>query len=216
MRVLVIIPAFNEAKKIGQIIESIKDAGFSVLVVDDGSVDDTRRQALFAGAKVLRHVINRGQGAALNTGIAYAIKQQHEVAVFFDADGQMQPSEISKVLNPILSDGVDVVLGSRFLGQAVNLPMSKKILLKVALVFTRLITGLKLTDVHNGFQAWKISALKKINLTQDRQAYASEVLNEIADKKLKYQEVPVTIIYNEYGQSLFNSFSILWDLLIKK
>ena len=172
-----------------------------------------------ANAVVLRHIINRGQGASIKTGTAYAIKHGYEAVVFFDADGQMKADEISLLLGK-LDDDHDVILGSRFLGRTENMPLAKGITLKLALLFTRVTTGLKLSDVHNGFQAWKISAWKKVNLTQDRQAYASEILQEIADNHLKYIEVPVTIIYSDYskakGQSIWNAFNILWDLLIKK
>jgi len=106
------------------------------------------------------------------------------------------------------------------MGQAKSIPRLKLLTLKLALYFTRLNTGLKLSDTHNGFQAWQISALKKINLTQDRQAYASQLLQEISRHKLKFKEVPVTIFYTDYskgkGQSVFNAFNILWDLIIKK
>ena len=132
----------------------------------------------------------------------------------------MKAQEIKNLLEPILKGETDVVLGSRFLGEAKNIPFSKLITLKLALLFTRITTGLKLSDTHNGFQAWKISTLNKINLTQNRQAYASELLSEISDHKIKYKEVPVTIKYTNYskskGQSIFNALNIIWDLIIKK
>ncbi|MFA5029390.1 MAG: glycosyltransferase family 2 protein [Patescibacteria group bacterium] len=220
MKILVLIPAKDEKAKIFSVVREIKDCGFEVLVIDDGSSDNTGELAKAAGAKVLRHVINRGQGAALRTGLSYALKGDYQAVVFFDADGQMLASEIEKLLEPLLLKRAEVVLGSRFLGRAENISFSKLITLKLALLFTKLTTGLKLTDVHNGFQAWDLSALEKITLTQDRYAYASEILKEIAHKRLRYQEVPVTIKYTDYskkkGQSIFNALHILWDLMIKK
>ncbi|MEK7653526.1 MAG: glycosyltransferase family 2 protein [Patescibacteria group bacterium] len=220
MKIIVIIPARNESAKIGKVIKEVKNAGFEVLVINDGSNDNTSELAKQAGARVISHPINRGQGAALKTGIEYAIKNDYEVIVFFDADGQMKAEEISALISPLENGGCDVVLGSRFLGRAENIPLQKLLTLKLALVFTRLATGLKITDVHNGFQAWKREALEKIHLIQDRQAYASEILHEIAAKKLKYIEIPVTITYTDYskkkGQSILNAFNILWDLIIKK
>ncbi len=216
MSTLVLIPAYNEADQISAVVKSVQQQGYDVLVVDDGSKDQTVSLARQAGAKVLVHKLNRGQGAALKTGIEFFFKKEYEYLVFFDADGQMRADEINKVLEPLLLNKFEVALGSRFLGRAKNLPISKKITLKLALQFTRILTGLRLTDVHNGFQAWSRSALRKINLIQDRQAYASELLNEIADHQLKYTEVPVTITYHEYGQSILNSFKIVWDLMIKK
>ena len=220
MKTLVLIPAYNEEKTIHKVISEVKANGFDVLVVDDGSGDNTAKLAHDAGAYVLVHKINRGQGATLKTGIEYAKRSDYEVVAFFDADGQMRADEISKIIAPVISSDCEVALGSRFLGRAINIPLSKKITLKLACLFTRITTGLKLTDTHNGFQAWSVSALKKINLTQDGFAHASELLQEIADKKIKYKEMPVTIVYTIYskmkGQSVFNAFNIIWDLIIKK
>ncbi|MFA6593830.1 MAG: glycosyltransferase family 2 protein [Candidatus Buchananbacteria bacterium] len=220
MKLAIIIPAYNEAEKISSVVLAVKAAQPEslIIVVDDGSGDATAELAASAGADVLRHKINRGQGAALKTGVEYAFRRYIDAAVFFDADGQMEPSEI-KLLAAELSQGYDVVLGSRNLGRALNMPLAKKIAKKLALYFTRFTTGLKLTDTHNGFQAWTSGSLKRLNLGQDRQAYASEVLHEIKRLKLKYCEVPVTIRYTGYsikkGQSIWNAFGILWDLLIK-
>ncbi|OGY51180.1 MAG: hypothetical protein A3B89_00115 [Candidatus Buchananbacteria bacterium RIFCSPHIGHO2_02_FULL_40_13] len=220
MKILVLIPAYNEESTIGEVIRDVRTLGFDILVVDDGSNDKTAELAKNNGAVVLSHQINRGQGAAISTGIAYAQNKNYEIMVFFDADGQMKAAEIKNLLQPILSAGYEAVLGSRFLGRAENIPLAKLLTLKLALLFTKFTTDLKLTDSHNGFQAWKLSTLAKINLTQDRQAYASELLEEIAANKIKYQEVPVTIAYTVYsrrkGQSVFNAFNILWDLIIKR
>jgi glycosyltransferase involved in cell wall biosynthesis len=219
MKTIIIIPAKNEAVKIGQVVSEVKGLGHDVLVVDDGSTDDTSKIARSSGATVLIHAINRGQGASLKTGMAYALNYGYEEAVFFDADGQMKAEEISLLVGKLDSNH-EVILGSRFLGRTENMPKAKRITLKLALLFTRITTGLRLSDVHNGFQAWSISAWRKIDLTQDRQAYASEILQEIADKKLRYLEYPVTITYTDYskkkGQSIWNAFNILWDLLVKK
>ena len=220
MKTLVLIPAYNEAEKIAEIIKNIKAHGFDVLVVDDGSTDQTAYISKISGAKVLSHRINRGQGAAILTGLEYAQNKNYEIVVFFDADGQMKTTEIKNIIEPLQNDNCDVVLGSRFLGEAQNMPLVKLLTLKLALIFTKITTGLKFSDTHNGFQAWKMSAIDKINLTQDRQAYASELLQEISEHKIKYQEIPVTINYTAYskgkGQSIFNAFNIIFNLLIKK
>jgi glycosyltransferase involved in cell wall biosynthesis len=220
MKTLVIIPAKNEALSIDKVVFDVLQAGFEVLVIDDGSTDTTGLIAKNAGALVLRHIINRGQGASLRTGTAYALDHNYEAVVFFDADGQMLAEEINMLVARLEEQSLDVVLGSRFLGRAENIPLLKKVILQLALFFTRVTTGLPLTDAHNGFQAWRMSALQKITLRQDRYAYASEVLHEIARHKLRYEEVPVTICYTEYskikGQSLWGVFSIVWDLYIKR
>lgn len=220
MKILVLIPAYNEELTIKSVIKEVKATGFDVLVVDDGSHDKTVEVLQNSGAVVLVHKINRGQGAAIKTGIEYAKINNYEIVVFFDADGQMKATEIKNIITPLIQENFEVVLGSRFLGQAKNIPLAKLITLKLALLFTKITTGLRLTDTHNGFQAWKISALNKINLVQDRQAYASELLQEISENKIKYKEIPVTISYTEYskskGQSIFNAFNIIWDLIIKR
>jgi polyprenyl-phospho-N-acetylgalactosaminyl synthase len=221
MNVLALIPAYNEGKKIFEVVSSLKikaNLPLDILVVDDGSKDNTAEEASRAGAKTLIHGINRGQGAALKTGVEFAIRNNYQTVVFFDADGQMDPTEVYK-LNLKLNEGYDVVLGSRNIGRSIGMPKIKRLVKYLALIFTRLTTGLNLTDTHNGFQVWRVGALAKIKLDQDRMAHASQILNEISRLKLRYCEVPVTIKYTEYsqkkGQRLWNSFNILWDLLIK-
>ncbi len=220
MKTLVIIPAKNEAAKIGEVVSGVMAQGFEVAVIDDGSSDDTGVVAKHAGAKVLHHIINRGQGASVKTGIKYGLENGYEAMVFFDADGQMRADEINKVLEPVSSGSCEVALGSRNLGVAIDMPRVTRMVKKLALIFTLLTSRLKLTDTHNGFQAWSAGALRQINLVQDRYAYASELLHEISRLKLRYMEVPVTIIYTQYskkkGQSIFNAFNILWDLIFKK
>lgn len=221
MKTAVLIPAYNEALIVAQVIDNIKSqlkSPADIVVVDDGSSDNTFSVAKSAGVIVLRHSINRGQGAAIKTGISFLLKQGYDRVVFFDADGQMEATEITLLLDK-LNEGYDVVLGSRNLGKVIGMPTVTKIIKKLALIFTRISTGLKITDTHNGFQAWTAGALKKIKLNQDRYAYASQLEREIGRAKLKYVEVPVTINYTDYskkkGQSLWNAFVILWDLLIK-
>ncbi len=220
MRILVLIPAKDEESKISEVVKSVKAESYEVLVIDDGSKDKTAVLAREAGAKVISHSLNRGQGASIKTGIRYALDFNYEAVVFFDADGQMRADEIKLLVSKLENGEAEVILGSRFKGKAINIDLSKLITLKLGLIFTKLTTGLRLSDTHNGFQAWSAGALKKIHLSQDRQAYASELLEEIAVKKIKYLEVPVTISYSAYskkkGQSIFNSFNIIFDLIFKK
>ena len=219
MNFLIIIPAYNEAKKIVEVIDDLKNNGFNnILIINDGSTDETGVLIENYGVMFLTHQINRGQGAAIKTGINFAIDKKYEAVIFFDADGQMLAQEINNFIAK-LNEGYEVVLGSRNLGKSIDMPFLKSVIKKIALIFTRFVSGLNLTDTHNGFQAWKVSALSKINLTQDRFAYASELINEISRLKLKYTEIPVCIKYTLYsrskGQKISGLFRILWDLLIK-
>lgn len=219
---MVIIPAWNEVSRrnrLPQTLEQLSQLPYDIIVVDDGSTDQTATVAR-RWAHVISHPINRGQGAALMTGMQYALAHGADIIVHFDADGQMQPEDIARVIEPFQGDSeLDVVLGSRFLaptsGQAV--PWVKKYLLqRPALLFQRLTTGLKLTDVHNGFRAFRASAAAKLQLQQDGMAHASEITAEIKKKKLKYKEVPVTIKYYEFGQGFGGGLQIIRDLIIRR
>jgi len=220
-KVFVIIPAWNEVSRRNRLpiaLEQLSLLPYFVIVVDDGSTDETARVAQ-KWAKVVRHAINRGQGAALVTGMQYALAQGADIIVHFDADGQMQPEDIARVIAPLETDpDLDVVLGSRFLGQTTqSVPWAKKYLLhQPALWLQRLTTGLKLTDVHNGFRAFRASAAARLDLQQDGMAHASEITYQIKKKNLRYQEVSVTIIYHEFGQGFGSGLRILRDLIIRK
>ena len=219
--VWVVIPAYNEAEVIEEVLRELLDynSSYQVVVVDDGSSDGTATAAGGLPVHVLVHPINLGQGAALATGIEYALREKAETIVTFDADGQMRPQDIGVLVNEVVSSGVDVALGSRFLTSAPGgMSRMKKIVLKLAVVFTKLTTGLKITDAHNGIRVFKAEALREIDITQNRMAHASEILSEIARNKLTYREVPVTIRYTQYskakGQSIFNSINILYELFM--
>lgn len=220
MNIFIIIPAYNEQETIAAVVREVKKFG-TVIVVDDGSEDLTKDLAKDAGAKVLSHIINRGQGAALKTGTEYALGDNADIIVHFDADGQHKASDIEKVITPILLSQSDVVLGSRFLKNEFEsknkIPFVRFILLKTAIVFTRVISGIKITDTHNGFRALSKMAAQKIRLAQDGMAHASEILDEIIKNNLKYKEIPVQIKYTDYskskGQSSLTFINILKELL---
>lgn len=221
-KIFVIIPAYNEASRSSRFsatLHKLAQLPYQTVVVDDGSSDDT---SAVAGAlvTVIRHPINRGQGAALMTGMQYAVQHGADIVVHFDADGQMQTEDIARVVEPLEQDPtVDVVLGSRFLDQSqpTAVPWLKKYLLqRPALLFQRLTTGLQLTDVHNGFRAFRASAITKLSLQQDGMAHASEITSQIKKQRLTYREVPVTIHYYEFGQGLSGGLRIIRDLIIRK
>ena len=219
MKTAIVIAAYNEAKRIGKVVSDVKHAGYRwVIVVDDGSKDATAKVAEKAGADVLRHIINRGQGASLRTGIHYALEKGADVIVTFDADGQHLAREIRKVAKPVVEGRRDVTLGSRFLGssQAVNISAGKEFVLKLGAFVTYVFTGLKLTDSHNGFRAMNRKAARRISITFDRMEHASEIVEEIAKHHLTYTEVPVTIIYHEEGQHPLNSIKMGVKLVVRK
>jgi glycosyltransferase involved in cell wall biosynthesis len=219
-RISVVIAAYNEAKVIAGVVAGVIRAGYDVVVVDDGSRDRTRDLAAAAGAVVLRHPINLGQGAALQSGIEFALRQGADVIVTFDADGQHRIVDAARLVAALHTHGADFALGSRFLGGAVNQPLSRRILLRLATLFTRLTTGLSVTDTHNGLRAMTRRGASAIGLKQNRMAHASEILHQIADSGLKFVEVPVTIEYSAYslakGQSMGDALVILTDLFARR
>jgi len=192
----------------------------NVVIVDDCSDDDTGAQALKAGAAVLRHPINLGQGAALQTGIRYALSRGAGYIVTFDADGQHRPEDIRVLLDTQVKTGADVVLGSRFLGHTENIPRLRRMILQLAIVYMHITSGVKLTDAHNGLRLLTRRAAERIRITQDRMAHASEIIDQIGALELTVVEAPVTIVYTEYslhkGQKLGNAFNILIELLVAR
>jgi polyprenyl-phospho-N-acetylgalactosaminyl synthase len=216
----VVVTAYNESSVISEVVKGIRQGGYSVVVVDDASSDDTGDRALSAGARVLRHPINLGQGAALQTGIAFALRNEAQYIVTFDGDGQHRPEDIASLTDALMRHKADFALGSRFLGNALDLPRLRRAILRLAVLFTRLTTGLKVTDAHNGIRAMTRRGASYIRLRQNRMAHASEILDQIARSKLAYVEVPVTIVYTAYslqkGQRISNSVSILIDLLTRR
>ena len=220
MRLVAVIPALNESASIKAVVQGARKYVDEVIVVDDGSSDDTGSIARQAGAVVVRHIINRGQGAAEQTGTDLAIRRGADIIIHLDADGQHDPNDIPKLIAPLQSRMADIVLGSRFLGQAVNIPIFRKILLKAGAFFIFTFTGLRLSDSQNGFRAMTRSTAKLINITQDGMAHATEIIDQISEQDLRYQEVPVTVRYTPYsigrGQSNSNAVKIVWRLIIEK
>lgn len=220
MNTWIVIAAFNEGHVIRGVIEGVKKYYPNVVVVDDASIDGTLNEAQVAGAVVIEHLVNRGQGAALKTGITYALSQGAEAIVTFDADGQHNPQEIATVLEPIESGEVDVALGSRFLRDGSNVPPLRKMALRAGIVFTRVMSRIEVTDTHNGFRAMNRKAAEYINIVQDRMAHASEILDEIVRHQLRHKEVPVTVTYSYYsrekGQSTSSMFRIAFKIFMHK
>lgn len=212
---LVVVPAYNEEKEIGRTISGLFQHGYrEVVVVDDGSMDNTATVARAAGATVLRHRLNRGQGAALQTGDEYALAHGADIVVHFDADGQFDPTDIAPALEKIESGQADVVFGSRFLDSRSRIPWIKKyLILPVARVVNWVFTGVWLSDAHNGFRLLALPALEKINITQAGMAHNTEILAQIKRNNLKYLEAPVKVRYHDFGQGIAGGFKIIGDLV---
>ena len=214
MKVFIIIPCLNESLRLPEVINSIKPFG-QIIVVDDGSWDNSYEVAKESGAIALKHLVNRGMGAALETGDRYAYQHGADIAIHFDGDGQHLAQEIPSLIDPIISGQADVVLGSRFLGKTTKTPWLKKwLIFKPLIPIHNLFLGVKLTDAHNGFRALSRQALGLINLQQDRYAHATEIIYQIKKNKLKYIEVPVTIRYYEFGLGVRGGLQILRDLFL--
>jgi polyprenyl-phospho-N-acetylgalactosaminyl synthase len=213
----IVIPAYNEAKNIGQVIKDLLEVSSNIVVINDGSDDTTSEVVSSLGVYLVEHIINRGMGAALQTGNEFALAQGAEAIVHFDADGQMQVKDIAKMIEPIFNDQFDLTLGSRFLDNKSKVPLTKKYLIhKPAIIFHWLFTGLKLSDAHCGFRALSKKAAQKIKIRQDRMAHATEILDQIRIHDLRFKEIPVEIVYNEYGQRFRSGFKILRDLFMAK
>jgi polyprenyl-phospho-N-acetylgalactosaminyl synthase len=222
----VVIAAFNEGPAIRGVVERVVSDGWRCVVVDDGSRDDTGRAAEAGGALVLRHVINRGQGAALQTGMDYAIERGAEILVTFDADGQHRVEDIPQLLAALeggpSGGGADVALGSRFLTDhgVVGAKASRRKFLKMATLASNGMSGLSLTDAHCGLRAIRAHVVPKLRITKDRMAHASELLRKLKTSGVRVVEVPVVVAYTEYsmskGQSGLGAVRILFDYFFRQ
>ena len=198
-RLWVLIAAYNEASVISDVIKDVLlNVTNNVLVVNDGSSDNTAEIAKGAGAQVISHCDNLGQGAALQTGFSYLKGIDFDYVVTFDADGQHMYEDIFVMVDALEKEQADIALGSRFLGRVENISKKKLLTLKAAIAFTNATSGVTLTDSHNGLRLLTARTVNEMFITQRGMAHASEIIDEIRRKKLKWCEVPVTIKYTEY------------------
>lgn len=214
----VVVPAYNEARVIGDVVRGLLPTFRNVVVVDDGSSDGTAAFLKDLSATVVTHHINLGQGAALQTGIKHALERGASCIVTFDADGQHRVEDALAAVQVLGEGGCDVVCGSRFLGTASNVPRARKLILKAAVGLANLTTGTRMTDAHNGLRALSRRAASCLELSQSGMAHASEIISQLRQHKMQIREVPVQIRYTDYslakGQSSFNAINILFDLVI--
>jgi glycosyltransferase involved in cell wall biosynthesis len=220
--VCVVIPMFNESGVIAGVVESLREVFPHVVCVDDGSTDGSAAIAESAGAIVVSHPVNLGQGAALQTGFEFALRLPHQFAyiVTFDADGQHRVEDAAAMVAEARKGEVDVVLGSRFLSAGQRVPAVRRMVLRGAVTFTRATTGLALTDAHNGLRVFTRDAAALLNLRLNGMAHASEILEAVARHRLSWTEVPIQIVYTDYsrakGQSSINAVNILFELVANR
>lgn len=217
--VWVVIPLYNEATVIGDVITGLLPDFPNVVCIDDGSTDGSASVVRRSGAQLVSHPINLGQGAALQTGFEYALERGAKYVVTFDADGQHRVVDALAMVERARAEDAAIVFGSRFLDNRTKPGFLKKIVLKTAVAVTNWTTRTRLTDAHNGLRVIREDALKKINLKQDRMAHGTEIIVQLGRTGLPYVEHPVEVLYTDYskakGQSLLNSVNILIDLVIR-
>jgi glycosyltransferase involved in cell wall biosynthesis len=219
--IFVVIPAFNESSAIRAVVQDVLSHGYTPVIVDDGSSEDIFSPVRDLPVWYLQHPVNLGQGAALQTGIEFAVEKGAELIVSFDADGQHQAKDIALLTETIRKEGADIVLGSRFMkGAGHNMSSKRKFLLQLARYINFFFTGLLLTDAHNGLRVLTSLAAGKLPITENGMSHATELLSSIRKKQLKYKEAPVTVVYTDYsrqkGQTLWSGFRIFFDILLSK
>lgn len=219
--VCVLVPVYNEAASVTAVVTDLKTQFEHVVCVDDGSSDGSADLARAAGATVLRHPINLGQGAALQTGFDHVAGLPGvKWVVTFDADAQHLVTDALTMVEVGRASDLDVVLASRFTGATENMPRARRLVLRAAVRFTRWTAGLAVTDTHNGLRVINTRVLDALRLRQPRMAYASELLGKIGRQQLNYAEVPTTVLYSDYsrakGQRNINAVNILFDLAMAR
>jgi glycosyltransferase involved in cell wall biosynthesis len=220
MKILIIIPAYNEAPALGRVIRGIikQLPHVEILVVDDGSVDATTDVAQLAGAEVVRHPLNRGLGGAIGTGLLYAKRNNYDACITFDADGQHYADDLLVMMRILAAEKVDVVIGSRFLRNN-TIPYDRVILNAGANLLTWFLFGVYSSDSQSGFRGFSRKAIQSIRIKTQRMEASSELFGEIARVGLRYKEIPIRVRYTNYsrlkGQKNSNAWPIFSKLVLR-
>ncbi len=220
MKTVIIIPAYNEEEYVADVIIACQNAGYDdVVVVNDGSIDDTLNAALNAGASVISHMINRGVGAATQTGLEAAKMTGADVAVTMDADGQHQASDIENLVKSLIDQKADIVIGSRFLKKDNPIPFVRIFFNNIANIITFLLSGIFVTDSQSGMKAFSKPALDKIMITSNGYEFCSEIIREARYFDFKVKEAPISVIYSDYsmskGQNFASGLTTVFKLMLK-
>lgn len=219
--VWIVIPAYNEASVIAEVVADVRAVFPNVVVVDDGGRDDTGDRAFAAGAHVVRHPVNLGQGAAIQTGVEYARSRPGaQFFVTFDADGQHQVKDVVRMLDRLRAEDLDIVIGTRFADRPPDrMPMLKRLLLPIVAKLSRSSRQLHLTDAHNGLRVFNKTVADGLNLTMNGMSHASEFVALIVENQWRIAEQPVHILYTDYsmskGQPLVNGVNIIVNGLLR-
>ncbi len=215
-----VIPAYNEEKNIATTLMAVLDYVDKIIIIDDCSKDKTVEEIKKINnekIKLLLHPINLGQGASLQTGNEYALKNRADIIIHFDADGQFLADEIEKVVDPIKRGEADIVFGSRFLDIKSEIPAFKKnVIMPLAKIFNLIFFGIKTSDPQSGFRAMTKEVAGKIEIENNRMAHCTEILAKAHKYKFRIVEVPITVVYREFGQKFSGGFRIIKDLFFRK
>jgi glycosyltransferase involved in cell wall biosynthesis len=207
MRLVVVVPAYNEERTVGEVVRSLRPSADLVLVVDDGSGDRTSAVAAAAGGEVYQHVINRGLGAALGTGIAAAVGLGADIVVTFDADGQHKVEDITRLIEPIRSGAADMAIGCRIADRK-RMPVSRRLANWVGNALTFVLFGIWVKDSQSGLRAFSRRAAEQLDIKTDRMEVSSEIIQEIKRHGWRLAEVPIQPVYTEYSLSKGQSFVV--------
>ena len=212
--IYIVIPAKDEGTRIGLVLQKIKQEGYpNVIVVNDGSTDNTVEIASSYNAIVLSHLVNLGPGAATQTGMDYAIKRGAKIVVTLDADNQHCPTDIKRLVAEMEQKKVDVVIGSRFINYSNKIPPVRIILNKLGNYITAFFTGLLVTDSQSGFKALSTDFLEKSRISLSGFEFCTEIISMIKREKMTYSEIPIKVLYTkesmEKGQTLGNGFKMV-------
>lgn len=217
-----IVPCYNEGTVIFDVLTHARETFPNIVGVNDGSADNSAEQIRAAGAHLVDHPVNLGQGAAIQTGVEYARKQPGaEFFVTFDADGQHQVKDVVRMIERLRTEPLDIIVGTRFAGQENSqVPWIKRAVLKTVVMLSPRTKKLGLTDAHNGLRAFNRKVADEMNIRMNGMSHASEIVSMIDKHGWRVDEEPVDILYTEYsmskGQSLINGVNILADGLVAR